>query len=65
MTISSNWTEWIDEFSKTRKVIAVEMQGHGRTADINRRQRITRRSAVEGTYRAYIDTTGNFEMNKG
>jgi pimeloyl-ACP methyl ester carboxylesterase len=38
MAISSNfnWTEWIGEFSKTRKVIAVEMQGHGRTADINR-----------------------------
>jgi pimeloyl-ACP methyl ester carboxylesterase len=36
MTISSNWPEWIGEFSKTRKVIAVEMQGHGRTADINR-----------------------------
>jgi pimeloyl-ACP methyl ester carboxylesterase len=36
MTISNNWTEWIDEFSNTRKVIAVEMQGHGRTADINR-----------------------------
>ena len=27
---------WINELSKTRKVIAVEMQGHGRTADINR-----------------------------
>ena len=36
MTISTNWTEWIGEFSTTRKVIAVEMQGHGRTADINR-----------------------------
>jgi pimeloyl-ACP methyl ester carboxylesterase len=36
MTISNNWTEWIGELSKTRKVIAVEMQGHGRTADINR-----------------------------
>jgi pimeloyl-ACP methyl ester carboxylesterase len=36
MTISSNWPEWIGELSKTRKVIAVEMQGHGRTADINR-----------------------------
>jgi pimeloyl-ACP methyl ester carboxylesterase len=36
MTIPNNWTEWIGEFSKTRKVIAVEMQGHGRTADINR-----------------------------
>jgi pimeloyl-ACP methyl ester carboxylesterase len=36
MTISSNWPKWIGELSKTRKVIAVEMQGHGRTADINR-----------------------------
>jgi pimeloyl-ACP methyl ester carboxylesterase len=36
MTISSNWTEWIGEFSKSRRVIAVEMQGHGRTADTNR-----------------------------
>ena len=27
---------WINELSKTRKVIAVEMQGHGRTADIKR-----------------------------
>jgi pimeloyl-ACP methyl ester carboxylesterase len=36
MTISNNWTGWIGELSKNRKVIAVEMQGHGRTADINR-----------------------------
>ncbi|MGH7475832.1 MAG: alpha/beta fold hydrolase [Longimicrobiales bacterium] len=36
MTISNNWTGWIAELSKTRKVIAVEMQGHGRTADIDR-----------------------------
>ena len=44
MTISNNWTaswgnastDWIAELSKTRKVIAVEMQGHGRTADIKR-----------------------------
>jgi pimeloyl-ACP methyl ester carboxylesterase len=36
MTISNNWTGWIEELSKTRKVIAVEMQGHGRTADIKR-----------------------------
>ena len=36
MTITSNWAGWIDELSKTRKVIAVEMQGHGRTADIPR-----------------------------
>src|SRR6516164_8865227 len=36
MTITNNWTGWIGELSKTRKVIAVEMQGHGRTADIPR-----------------------------
>jgi pimeloyl-ACP methyl ester carboxylesterase len=36
MTITNNWTEWISELSKTRKVIAIEMQGHGRTADIKR-----------------------------
>jgi pimeloyl-ACP methyl ester carboxylesterase len=36
MTITNNWPGWIDELSKTRKVIAVEMQGHGRTADIAR-----------------------------
>src|SRR5262249_58295196 len=33
MTITNNWTRSIAELSKTRKVIAVEMQGHGRTAD--------------------------------
>src|SRR5262245_1639031 len=36
MTITNNWTGSIGELSKTRKVIAVEMQGHGRTADIDR-----------------------------
>ena len=36
MTITNNWAGWIDELSKTRKVIAIEMQGHGRTADIKR-----------------------------
>src|SRR5882724_6532494 len=36
MTITNNWTGWIGELSKTRKVIAVEMQGHGRTADVPR-----------------------------
>src|SRR5688572_23978108 len=36
MTISNNWTGWIGELARTRKVIAVEMQGHGRTADSNR-----------------------------
>jgi len=36
MTITNNWAGWIGELSKTRKVIAVELQGHGRTADIHR-----------------------------
>ena len=36
MAISGDWNDWINELSKTRKVIAVEMQGHGRTADIKR-----------------------------
>jgi pimeloyl-ACP methyl ester carboxylesterase len=36
MTITNNWTGWIAELAKTRKVIAVEMQGHGLTADIER-----------------------------
>lgn len=36
MTISNNWPHWIGKLSKTRQVIAVEMQGHGRTADIDR-----------------------------
>jgi pimeloyl-ACP methyl ester carboxylesterase len=36
MAISGDWNDWIKELAKTRKVIAVEMQGHGRTADIDR-----------------------------
>jgi pimeloyl-ACP methyl ester carboxylesterase len=31
MTIGLNWSELIPELSKTRKVIALEMQGHGHT----------------------------------
>src|ERR1700689_5361150 len=34
MTITNNWAGWISELAKTRKVIAVEMQGQGRTADV-------------------------------
>src|SRR5262245_41387364 len=33
MTITNNWTDWIGELSKTRKGIAVGMQGHGRRGD--------------------------------
>lgn len=36
MTITNNWNGWIEELAKTRKVIAIEVQGHGRTADIAR-----------------------------
>jgi pimeloyl-ACP methyl ester carboxylesterase len=36
MAISGDWNNWINELAKTRKVIAVDMQGHGRTADIKR-----------------------------
>src|SRR5438132_2081717 len=36
MAISGDWADWVSELSKTRRVIAVEMQGHGHTADINR-----------------------------
>lgn len=36
MAITDDWRVWIGDLSKTRKVIAVEMQGHGRTADIKR-----------------------------
>src|SRR5688572_2853940 len=36
MAITDDWSLWISELSKTRKVIAVEMQGHGRTGDIKR-----------------------------
>src|SRR5262245_9286273 len=36
MTITNNWTGMIEQLSKSRQVIAVEMQGHGRTADIDR-----------------------------
>jgi len=36
MAISGDWVDWVNELAKTRKVIAVEIQGHGRTADIKR-----------------------------
>src|ERR1044072_1062464 len=31
MTIDMNWAQLIPELSKTRKVIAIELQGHGHT----------------------------------
>src|ERR1044072_9751745 len=37
MTIEGNWNELIPELSKTRKVIAIEMQGHGHTQFADRK----------------------------
>ena len=36
MAIADDWSVWINELAKTRKVIAIDMQGHGRTADTDR-----------------------------
>jgi len=36
MAITDDWSVWISELAKTRKVIAIDMQGHGRTGDIKR-----------------------------
>jgi pimeloyl-ACP methyl ester carboxylesterase len=36
MAITDEWSDLAVQLSKTHKVIAVEMQGHGRTADVNR-----------------------------
>ncbi|WP_246484966.1 alpha/beta fold hydrolase [Chitinophaga qingshengii] len=36
MNIGMNWGQLIPALSKSHKVIALEMQGHGRTADIDR-----------------------------
>jgi pimeloyl-ACP methyl ester carboxylesterase len=36
MTVGLNWTAWLPELARTRRVVAVEMQGHGHTADIDR-----------------------------
>lgn len=40
-TIGLNWAELIPELSKTRKVIAIEMQGHGHTPFSDRELSIT------------------------
>jgi pimeloyl-ACP methyl ester carboxylesterase len=40
-TIELNWSELIPELSKTRKVIAIEMQGHGHTPYSDRKLSIT------------------------
>ena len=48
-TIEMNWGELIPELSKTRKVIAIEFQGHGRTPYSDRKLDIvTLASDVEG-----------------
>ncbi|WP_316822584.1 alpha/beta hydrolase [Pedobacter gandavensis] len=49
MTIGMNWGQMIPELSKTRKVIAVELQGHGHTPFSDRKlSRVTLASDVEG-----------------
>jgi pimeloyl-ACP methyl ester carboxylesterase len=49
MTIGTNWGELIPELSKTRKVIAIELQGHGHTQFSDRKlSRATLASDVEG-----------------
>lgn len=40
-TIDMNWSQLIPELSKTRKVIAIEMQGHGHTPYSERKLSIT------------------------
>jgi pimeloyl-ACP methyl ester carboxylesterase len=49
MTIEVNWGQLIPELSKTRKVIAIEMQGHGHTPFSDRKLALaTMASDVEG-----------------
>src|SRR3954469_15728410 len=48
-TIEMNWGQLIPELSKTRKVIAIELQGHGRTPFSERKLEFaTLASDVEG-----------------
>lgn len=48
-TVEMNWGQLISELSKTRKVIAIEMQGHGHTPFSDRKLSITTlASDVEG-----------------
>jgi len=49
MTIQTNWGQLIPELSKTRKIIAVELQGHGHTPFSDRKlSRATLASDVAG-----------------
>jgi len=49
MSIESNWGQLIPELSKTRKVIAIEMQGHGHTPYFDRKLDLaTMASDVQG-----------------
>jgi pimeloyl-ACP methyl ester carboxylesterase len=36
LTIGLSWGAWLPELAKTRRVVAIELQGHGHTADIDR-----------------------------
>src|SRR5436190_14288280 len=49
MTIEGNWGQLIPDLSKTRKVIAIEMQGHGHTPFSDRKLELANlASDVEG-----------------
>src|SRR3954451_11205288 len=49
MTIEGNWAQLIPQLSKTRKVIAIELQGHGHTQYSDRKlTHATLASDVEG-----------------
>ena len=49
MTIEDNWGQLIPELSKTRKIIAIELQGHGHTPFSERKlDMVTLASDVEG-----------------
>ena len=49
MTIETNWSQLIPQLSKTRQVIALELQGHGRSPFSDRKlSRATLASDVEG-----------------
>jgi pimeloyl-ACP methyl ester carboxylesterase len=53
-TIDMNWSQLIPELSKTRKVIALEMQGHGHTPYSDRKLSITTLASDVGGVMDYL-----------
>ena len=54
MTIADNWGQLIPELSKTRKVIAIEMQGHGHTPFSDRKLNIATLASDVGGVMDYL-----------